>query len=235
VIRWFVILIVWFGFVFLSCLIVENSWGLVVAAEEVPFLQERIHLAGEPFWRATLGLHAAAGIVCLVASFLQFFRSLIRRFPALHRWLGRAYSGSCLWVLCPTGFYLSFFAKGGALGVAGFITLGIATFYTTWKGWRAIRLGEVEEHVVWMIRSFAMITTAISFRVYNIALTYAGMDYELVYLVALYLSLFGNAFAAELLVLQINRSKPSKQTTLENTEQHENKTDTRPHPDLAWR
>tara|TARA_B100000676_G_scaffold291354_1_gene325817 strand:- start:1059 stop:1793 length:735 start_codon:yes stop_codon:yes gene_type:complete len=208
----------WIGFVYLSCIVIENSWGIVVARDEVPFLQERLDLAGTPLWRSALALHAAAGALCLVASFLQFFRPIVKHRPALHRWLGRIYTWSILGVLCPTGFHLSLYAKGGAAGAAGFIVLGIFTFHSTWQGWITIRRGQTRDHVKWMIRSFAMVTTAITFRIYNIFLTEIGMHYQTVYLVALYLSLIGNAVAAEWL---IGRIHPSKSIETQKNNEHE--------------
>lgn len=206
----------WIGFVCLSLIVVENSWAIVVTEDAVPFLEERIELSETPTWRAMLALHVVAGITCLLASFLQFFRSLVRRVPRVHRWLGRIYTWSILGVLSPTGFYLAIYSKGGIAGAAGFVVLGIFTTHSTWMGWISIRHGQTREHVRWMIRSFAMVTTAITFRIYNIAFTELGMHYETVYLVALYLSLIGNAMAAEWLIARMNSSRSTE--TQKNTE-----------------
>lgn len=196
--------VAWIGFVYLSLIIIENSWPIVVTEDAVPFLEERIELTEAPLWRAMLALHVAAGIACLLASFLQFFRPLLRRLPWLHRWLGRVYTGSILGVLAPSGFYLAIHAKGGIAGVAGFLVLGIFTVQSTSMGWIAIRRGQTREHLIWMIRSFAMVTTAITFRIYNLGFAQMGMPLETVYLLALYLSLVGNALAAEWLIARMN-------------------------------
>lgn len=176
----------------------------MVTAEDVPFLEERIELSESPTWRAMLALHVAAGAASLLASFLQFLRPVLRRSPWLHRWFGHVYSWSILGVLAPTGLYLAWFAKGGALGITGFLVLGILATHSTWMGWLTIRRGQTTEHVGWMIRSFAMVTTAITFRIYNILLVQTGMTFETGYLVALYLSLFGNLLAAEWLLTRLN-------------------------------
>lgn len=200
----------WIGFVCLSLVVVENSWPIVATAEQVPFLQERIELTESPMWRSMLALHVAAGAICLLASFLQFFRSVLRRAPWLHRWLGRIYTWSILGVLAPSGFYLAVYAKGGLPGVAGFLVLGILTTHFTWKGWLTIQRGRTQEHAGWMIRSFAMVTTALTFRIYNVLFAQVEMAAETVYLVALYLSLFGNLLAAEWLLARMKHRSFNK-------------------------
>lgn len=225
-------LIAWLALVGFSWLIVGNSLPYLGTSNDIPFLDERPWLAARPGWRAMIAVHAAGGIACLLSCLLQFHRPLIRRAPALHRRLGQIYVASVLGVLCPTGFYMAFFAKGGAIGVAGFHLLGALTFWTTWRGWMAMRLGRTLEHVVWMIRSFAMVTTAITFRVYNIALYEMGMVETTVYQVALALSLVGNAAAAEWAVLRIQSHTNHKP---QHANPHESKNHSPAHPPVRWR
>ena len=60
-----------------------------------------------------------------------------------------------------------------------------------------------------------MVTTAITFRIYNITFFQFGMGVETVYLVALYLSLIGNALFAEWLIARFN-SPTSTETQKHN-------------------
>ncbi|MDE0836048.1 MAG: hypothetical protein OSA84_06825 [Akkermansiaceae bacterium] len=53
------------------------------------FVWEKAELADRPVWLVLLIIHVGAGVVCLISSFLQFFRPLLRRAPWRHRWLGR--------------------------------------------------------------------------------------------------------------------------------------------------
>ena len=218
-IRFLVKLIAWLALVGFSWLIVENSLPYLGTRADIPFLEERPWLAAQPLWRATVAVHAAGGVVCLLSCLLQFYRPLMRRAPAAHRLLGLAYVHSVLWVLCPSGFYMAFFAKGGWSGVAGFLLLGVVTFWTTWRGWTAMRKSRTHDHVIWMIRSFAMVTTAITFRIYNIALYELGMSLDTGYQAALGLSLAGNAAAAEWILFRMQshaNSKPQNAKTHEN-------------------
>ena len=218
-IRFLIKLCAWIALVVFSWMVVENSLPYLVARDDIAFLQERPWLAADSLWRAAIAVHAAAGIVCLLSCLLQFFRPMTRRAPKLRQRLGQAYVHSVLWVLCPTGFYMAFFAKGGLPGVVGFVLLGVAAFWTTWRGWIAMRRGRTREHVIWMIRSFAMVTTAITFRIYNIALYELGMSLDTGYQAALGLSLAGNAAAAEWILFRMQshaNSKPQNAKTHEN-------------------
>ena len=212
----------WFALVYFTWLITRNSLVYFNEPRAHGFVWEKGELAENPVWLAALVVHVGAGIVCLASSFLQFFRPLLKRAPWLHRWLGRAYVGSILVVLAPTGFYLAFYAHGGVAGTVGFLILGVLTTGSTWRGWRAIRAGRTREHTVWMIRSLAMVTTAITFRIEHIAMQLLGVDPVTGFLAALYLSIAGNAFAAEFVVHKIQNSKRKHRTNTEPIPENEN-------------
>jgi hypothetical protein len=216
----------WLVFLALGGLIIRNSLGYLHTPAEMPFMEEKEPISGQWFWRASLVLHVAAGIVCLVASVLQFFRGVTRRWPSLHRTLGRTYAISVLWLLCPTGAYLALFAKGGLLGQGGFLLLGGLTFFTTWRGVTEMAAGRTRAHARWMIRSFAMVVTAITFRIYHLAFSFTDWEYETNYLVSLWLSVAGNALAAEWLARMI----PLHTTNQRSETHHEPKIH---HPELT--
>lgn len=211
-------ILAWLALVFFTGVLVLNSLPYFSEPRAHSFVWEKRELADRPVWLVSLVIHVVAGVVCLVSSFLQFFRPLLRRAPWLHRWLGRIYVFSILVLLSPTGFYLAFFATGGLAGTIGFLLLGVLTTVTTWKGWIAMRHGRTAEHVVWMIRSFAMITTALTFRIEHIVFQELGIKPETGFLAALYLSIAGNALAAEWLLFRIRRKKYRNQNQTNTNE-----------------
>lgn len=211
-------ILAWVGLVFFTWLLIDNSLPYFHAPRTHAFVWEKGVLADRPVWLVSLVVHAVAGVVCLVSSLLQFFRPLLRRTPSLHTWLGRIYVISILVFVSPTGFYLAFFAHGGWLGTAGFLLLGVLTTWTTWKGWIAMRRRQLTKHVDWMIRSFAMITTAITFRIEHLIFQMTGLAAETGFLVALYLSILGNAVVAEALIWRMRRKKTK---TTNQTKHHE--------------
>ena len=138
-----------------------------------------------------------AGSICLLACIPQFSRSLLRRIPSLHRTCGKIYAASVLLLLAPTGIHLALSAKGGVPGQSGFLLLGIATFHTTLRGVTTIRRRDLDNHRRWMTRSFALVATAVTFRIYHVAFFHAGLPDETNYIASLWLSILGNAAAAE--------------------------------------
>lgn len=74
------------------------------------------------------------------------------------------------------------------------------------------------EHLAWMVRSFAVVTTALTFRIEHIMFQLLGISPETGFLTALYLSIAGNALVVEWLLLRIRRTKTSNQTNNHETE-----------------
>ncbi len=220
----------WLAVVFFTWLIARNSQVYFSQPRAHGFVSEKGALADDPLWMAALVIHVAAGILCLGSAFLQFFRTVLRRLPWLHRWLGRVYVASVLFLLTPTGLYLALYAHGGAAGTVGFLLLGALTATTTWRGWAAMRRGDVRGHAAWMLRSFAMATSAITFRIAHVGLQLTGIDPEVGFLTALYLSIAGNALAAEWLLQKIRKPEMTKRTRTRYHDENHHPVPIRPRP-----
>lgn len=190
----------WLGYLGFAGLIVVNSLPYFTVGSGMPFIVEKGAVGASAVWRGVLLAHVAGSIVCLAAATGQFFRGLQRRFPAAHRWLGRGYVASVLIVVCPTGAYLALFAKGGVAGQVGFLLLGAILFHTTLAGHRAIRRRDIRAHIAWMIRSFAMAASAITFRILHVGFAIVGVPYAVNYPASLWLSILANFLAAECVV-----------------------------------
>ncbi|MGJ8642811.1 MAG: DUF2306 domain-containing protein [Luteolibacter sp.] len=203
----------WLGFFAGTVLIVSNSFLDYRPGGGKIFITQRDPATVDSLWLFSLYTHVLAGCICLVASLPQLSGGLLRRFPAIHRICGRIYAIGILLIVSPTGLHLAFFAKGGLLGQGGFFLLGVVTFFTTLFGITTIRNGDRVAHRRWMIRSFAMVATAISFRVYHVLFFYAGLSIESNYVVSLWLSILGNAAVAEL-VIKRRKALLSNQTPI---------------------
>lgn len=203
VLRW----IGWAAFLAGALLIAENSLRDFGPGGEGIFVEQKGEIGRQPLWSLCLYVHVAAGIVCLLSVLPQFSRKLLRRIPALHRWCGRIYAASVLFIVCPTGIYLAFFAKGGLAGQTGFLLLGALTFHTTLRGVTSMIGGsrDLVAHREWMTRSFAYIASAITFRVYHFAFFLSGMTEDTNYVTSLWLSILGNAAVAELVLRRRSR------------------------------
>jgi len=193
-------ILAWLGFLAGSLLIIANSFADFGTNGEEIFISQRDPSTVGQVWLFSLRIHVLAGCVCLVAVLPQFSKLLRQRLPSVHRVCGRIYALLILLIVSPTGIHLAFSAKGGLIGQGGFFLLGIVTFSTTLLGIATIRKGDSIAHRRWMIRSFAMVATAVSFRVYHVLFFHAGLAIESNYVVSLWLSILGNAAVAELII-----------------------------------
>ncbi|WP_459041019.1 DUF2306 domain-containing protein [Stenotrophomonas sp. PSU-St19] len=115
------------------------------------------------FWdrRSWLWLHVAGDSLAMLAGASQFVAALRRRWPAVHRWLGRSIllgSTAVVGLLVTTQGWL-------ALKLA-FAATGLAWLITSLRGYRTIRRGEVDAHRRWMLRSYLVTLSPAVFRLF---------------------------------------------------------------------
>jgi uncharacterized membrane protein len=222
----------WLGYGWCAYLIAANSLPYFgEAGRWQPFLVEK-GAAGQATWYLiALRLHVIGGILCLAAILIQFSPLVLRRSPALHRWNGRIYGLSALLLVCLPGMPMALHAKGGIAGQAGFLLLGALTFWTTWEGIQAARQRDLDSHRRWMVCSFALVASAITFRLLHIALYLAApvLDDATSYVICLYASIVGNLGIAGWIISRprLPRPRHSRPRQEQNHEDHE---DHRPIP-----
>ncbi|WP_022892471.1 DUF2306 domain-containing protein [Agromyces subbeticus] len=110
-------------------------------------------------------VHIVAGGLALVAGPLQFWRGLRTRHPRVHRWIGRS-SLLAIAVAGTAGLVMAPFNSAGLAGFFGFGALAVLWLVTGWRGYRAIRAGDVASHRAWMMRSFALTYAAVTLRLW---------------------------------------------------------------------
>ena len=143
---------------------------------------------------------------CITTALTQFSSYILRKRRPIHVWAGRTYVFVVLLLGAPTGFYMAFFAKGGYWEKACFLFMAIFWFLSTYKGLDYILKKNVLAHSHWMIRSYSMALTAVTFRIYHIVFFYAGLDHMNNYAISLWISVIGNMLMAEYIIYR--RSRP---------------------------
>lgn len=120
-------------------------------------------------------LHTAGGGLASLIGPFQFHGGFRRRYPSVHRWLGRVYL-TAVGLSALGGLYLSPGSlAANTFGVA-FIALALAWLYTGWHAYATIRRRDVQAHRRWMIRNFALTYAAVTLRIEMPLLIAAGMD-----------------------------------------------------------
>jgi hypothetical protein len=111
-----------------------------------------------------------------------------------------------LFLGAPTGLYMSFFAKGSFWERALFMFMAMFWFFTTLKGLQMILKKNILAHKVWMIRSYAMAMTAVTFRVYHLVFYMLDWDHLKNYEISLWISVLGNMLVAEWVIYRKSKS-----------------------------
>src|SRR5262245_30553462 len=98
-----------------SWVITKGSLAYFDDDEYAPFMLEKLELPlpNEDRYTWVLQLHVIAAAIALPACLLLLVRTLQRRAPRFHRWLGRLTGVVTLFGLVPSGAYLSQYATGG--------------------------------------------------------------------------------------------------------------------------
>jgi hypothetical protein len=120
-------------------------------------LLPRIYEPQTPGATAGIGVHFAAGGVILVLGGLQLVAAIRRRWPMVHRWIGRVYVSAAL--LAGIGGLVFIAAKGTVGGTAmniGFSLYGALMVLCAVQAWRHARARRFDAHRAWALRLFAL-------------------------------------------------------------------------------
>lgn len=177
---------------------------------DVNFLLTKPDLVSDPLWRTTFYIHIFGGMLAIISGPFQFIKALRRKNLNLHRLIGKMYVSSILFIAAPTGLYMAFYANGGFYSTLGFLLMSVLWFYTTWMALVTIKKKQIQQHVNWMVRSYAMTFAAVTLRLWVPFLSLVvDMEHLQVIIITAWISWLFNLVAAELLIkMQLQTLKP---------------------------
>lgn len=191
----------------LSVLIFLNVTNYFSFRTDIDFLLYKGTLIKDYAWMSAFYIHITSSLVCLIVGPLQFVPSWRKRYPMLHRKLGKAYVFTILFLAAPSGLYMGFYANGGVWAKLGFVILAVLWFITTYKAIKTAMQKDFVAHRKWMVRSYALVFSAVTLRVYMPLLTYfigelglPTMDPELAVIVTSWINWVPNLIVGELLL-----------------------------------
>lgn len=106
-----------------------------------------------------------AGIILLLGIF-QINQNWRLRWPTIHRLFGKMYIAGVLFFAAPGGLVMSFFILRGPWVLTSFLLQCSLWFICTYKAYVHIRIGDVEKHRKWILRSYSLTLAAITLRLY---------------------------------------------------------------------
>lgn len=199
------VVIFWAMIVSLSLLLSHNAILYFTHGGEYGIIPEKSEARKDWIWTMSFYIHLPAGIICLAIPWLSFVRNIHPLFRNLHRIAGQIYSFITLIFVGPTGIYLALYAKGGGVTQVGFVLQGLLLSWYTYQGYALIRKGDSANHVNAMIRSYAVATVVLTFRVLHLIFFMLNLPYQDNYAASQWLGLTFNLLIAELII--IGRSK----------------------------
>lgn len=128
------------------------------------------------FARPFLMIHVIGGVTALLVAPVQFLRRIRGPWPAVHRAAGRIYVLACA-IGAPAGFMLALGTTAGPIASVGFAIPAVLWALFTWLGWRAAVERRFGEHRDWMLRSYAITSTAITLRLMLPATALLGFEF----------------------------------------------------------
>lgn len=189
-----------------SLLLIYNTIPYFSFEMNFSFIEERALLFKSNFYYTCFYIHIAAGALCIGTSLIQFSRYILKKTKPLHRFSGKIYVFVVLFLGAPTGLYMSFFAKGSFWERVLFMFMAGWWFVTTLYGLSTIHKRNVIAHKIWMMRSYSMAMTAVTFRVYHIIFFMLGWGHLENYELSLWISVIGNMFFAEWVIYRQSKN-----------------------------
>ncbi len=159
-------------------------------------------LLANPLWNTVFYAHIILGGIALLIGWLQFDTKLRLRRPATHRAIGKTYMTSAL-ASSLAGIGLGFFATGGIVPSAGFVSLGTVWFTTTLLAYLKIRERQVEQHRNLMIYSYAACFAAVTLRIWLPLLIAIFGNFIVAYSIVAWLCWVPNLMVANLIVRKL--------------------------------
>jgi len=183
-----------------SLLLIYNTVPYFSFSKDFSFIEERSFLFKSNLYNVFFYIHIAAGAICIGTALIQFSRYILKKTKIIHRISGKIYVFVVLFLGAPTGLYMSFFAKGSIWERTLFLFMACWWFITTLYGLTTIHKRNIIAHKIWMIRSYSMAMTAVTFRVYHIIFYLLDWGHLENYELSLWISVIGNMLFAELML-----------------------------------
>lgn len=173
---------------------------------DIDFLLTKQHIIHLLHYRWAFYFHIFSSLLILLSGLTQFSSYVLRQWPQVHRWVGKAYVVLILFISGPAALIMSFYGNGGWPARISFVLLSLLWWGFTFHAWRLALQRQFQAHAHFMIRSFALTLSAISLRLYQLLInSYFDVDPEVLYIFLSWFSWLGNLAVAEWVIYKRSR------------------------------
>lgn len=153
--------------------------------------------------------HIAASGVAMILGAFQFSKTLRRKAPTVHRWMGYGYVTACT-VGGLAGGAIALGSTAGPIAGWGFLMLAIFWVPFTLLALRAAMKKDFAAHERWMIRSFALTFGAVTLRLYLPIVGIMDWDFLTAYRIIAWAAWVPNLIVAELFIMTLRKPRRPK-------------------------
>ncbi len=152
---------------YFSWLMLRITLQYVPIRYDVAFLFVKQEAITHTHYKVAFFSHVYTSIFVLLMGMTQFSGTLRRRFPAMHRSLGKGYVLLILFVASPSGLVMALYANGGLSSQISFSLQAVLWFAFTLLALRYAQARDWTRHREFMLRSYALTLSAISLRLFK--------------------------------------------------------------------
>lgn len=183
-------------------LMVELTLPYVTFEKNVDFLLTKLNVYHIRYWRYGFYIHIFSSTLVLLAGFTQFSRTILQKWPKLHRSMGYVYIVTLLFISGPGAWVMAFHANGGIPARASFVLLTFLWYVFTITATVYVYRRRWNEHGNFMLRSYALTFSAITLRLYAFGIDYFQIHIKPAeaYITIAWLSWVPNLLLAELFI-----------------------------------
>jgi uncharacterized membrane protein len=192
--RWLLALIL----LFFSGLMFRLTLPYLSLDTTVSFLRTKQGILHNKAWYYSFYIHISTSIFVLAAGLTQFSRKILQNYKKIHRWIGKLYVATILFLAAPSGFIMALYANGGFPAKVSFVFTASLWAIFTYYAYYYIRKGNIQEHREFMWRSYALTLSAISLRIYTYTFPFIfGVHGKELYVAVAWLSWVPNLLCIE--------------------------------------
>jgi uncharacterized membrane protein len=127
----------------------------------------------DKWYKYVLYLHIFSAPLTIFSGILQFS---LKRTSSFHRLSGYVYIIAVVFASA-SGFVMSFYSIGGIISGISFFILSVLWLFFTVKAFTSIKKGNIEQHKIFMTRSFILANSAILLRIFSfLSNTYSDIN-----------------------------------------------------------
>jgi uncharacterized membrane protein len=192
----------WVLFIFLSVAIALLATIPFFIEDKVGIMNMKTdELLANKVWLFGLYTHIISGGISLFVGWFLFIKKIRNKYLSIHRNIGKIYVVAAL-IAALSGIFIGFYATGGLIASAGFISLGIIWFYSTLNAYLHIKNRRISQHETMMIYSYALCFAAVTLRLYLSLSAALGIEFVIAYKFIAWFSWLPNLLIAYLLTRQ---------------------------------